>query len=120
LYDIEEQCKLLQFDLDSITEKRQAESLPILQAFRQWLEETLPQTIPRTPIHKAINYALKNYNGLVQYTSDGMLSVDNNQLEGKSVRLPLDGTTICSPAHTGAENLQRSFTASWLPVNFKR
>jgi transposase len=70
---IEEECKLLQLDFEGITEKRQAESLPLLQAFWQWLEATLPQTIPKTPIYKAINYALKNYNGLVQYTSDGML-----------------------------------------------
>ena len=46
-------------------------------------KQTLPQTIPKTPIYKAINYALKNYNGLVQYTTDGMLPIDNNQLEGQ-------------------------------------
>ena len=83
LYDIEEECKLLQLDFDGITEKRQGESLPILKEFRQWLEVTLPQTIPKTPIYKAINYALKNYKGLVQYINDGMLPIDNNQLEGQ-------------------------------------
>ena len=72
LYDIEEECKSLQLDFDGITEKRKGESLPILQEFRQWMEATLPQTIPKTPIYKAINYALKNNKGLVAYVNDGM------------------------------------------------
>jgi transposase len=83
LYDIEQECKFLQLDYDGITAKRQAESLPLLQAFRQWLEATLPQTVARTPIHKAITYTLKNYPALVRYTTDGMLPVDNNELEGQ-------------------------------------
>ncbi|MGZ3890618.1 MAG: IS66 family transposase [Mucilaginibacter sp.] len=83
LYDIEAQCKSLQLDFDGITEKRQSESLPVLEAFHDWLQENLPKTIARTPIHKAITYALKNYPALVQYTADGMLAIDNNQLEGQ-------------------------------------
>jgi transposase len=104
LYDIEEECKLLQLDYDGITAKRKSESLPLLQAFRQWLKETLPKTIPRTPIYKAINYALKNYNGLVQYTSDGMLSVDNNQLEGQIRAIALGRHNhLFAGSHRGGE-----------------
>jgi transposase len=104
LYDIEDQCKLLQLDYDGITEKRQAESLPLLQSLRQWLHQTLPQTIPRTPIYKAINYALKNYNGLVQYTSDGMLSIDNNQLEGQIRAIALGRHNhLFAGSHRGGE-----------------
>jgi len=104
LYDIEEDCKLLQLDFDGITEKRQAESLPILQEFRQWLEATLPQTIPKTPIYKAINYALKNYNGLVQYVNDGMLPIDNNQLEGQIRAIALGRHNhLFAGSHRGGE-----------------
>jgi len=104
LYDIEEECKLLQLDFDGITEKRQAESLPILQEFRQWLEATLPQTIPKTPIYKAINYALKNYKGLVQYVNDGMLPIDNNQLEGQIRAIALGRHNhLFAGSHRGGE-----------------
>ena len=104
LYDIEEECKLLELDFDGITEKRQAESLPILQDFRQWLEATLPQTIPQTPIYKAINYALKNYKGLVQYVNDGMLPIDNNQLEGQIRAIALGRHShLFAGSHRGGE-----------------
>jgi transposase len=83
LYEIEQQCKLLELDYDDITIKRQAEALPVLHAFHEWLQKTLPQTIARTPIHKAISYALNNYHALLHYTCDGMLPIDNNQLEGQ-------------------------------------
>jgi transposase len=104
LYDIEEECKLLELDFDGITEKRQVKSLPILQEFRQWLEATLPQTIPKTPIYKAINYALKNYKGLVEYVNDGMLPIDNNQLEGQIRAIALGRHNhLFAGSHRGGE-----------------
>lgn len=83
LYGIEEACKLLHLDYDGITARRQSESLPVLQAFREWLVAELPKTIARTPINKAIAYTLNNYDALKRYTADGMLPIDNNQLEGQ-------------------------------------
>lgn len=83
LYDIEEECKVLQLDYDSITEKRQSQSLLLLKEFREWLTAELPKTIARTPIYKAITYALNHFEALVTYTTDGMLQIDNNLLEGQ-------------------------------------
>ena len=104
LYAIEEQCKVLQLDYDGITEKRQTESLPVLQALRQWLEATLPQTVPKTPIYKAINYALQNYKGLTQYVNDGMLPIDNNQLEGQIRAIALGRHAhLFAGSHRGGE-----------------
>lgn len=78
LYGIEQDCKLLTLDFDAITAKRRLESLPVLEAFRRWLEMELPKTTPRSPIYKAIAYTLNNFSALVKYTEDGMLSIDNN------------------------------------------
>lgn len=104
LYEIEQECKLLQLDFDGITLKRQSESLPILQAFGQWLKTELPKTIPRTPIHKAISYAMKNYPGLVQYSADGMLPVDNNDLEGQIRAIALGRHShLFAGSHRGGE-----------------
>jgi transposase len=83
LYGIERSCKDQQLDYDAITQRRQSGSLPLLQDFREWLQTELPKTTPRTPIHKAIGYALQHFDGLLHYTMDGMLEPDNNCLEGQ-------------------------------------
>jgi transposase len=104
LYDIEEECKLLQLDYDAITDKRQSESLPILQEFHQWLTAELPKTIARTPIHKAIAYTLNHFDALTKYSSDGILQIDNNQLEGQIRRIALGRNNyLFAGSHRGGE-----------------
>ena len=104
LYDIEAECKMVDLDFDGITEKRQAEALPILQAFRRWLLDTLPLLIPKTPIYKAVNYALNNYNGITQYVNDGILCIDNNQLEGQIRAIALGRNAhLFAGSHRGGE-----------------
>jgi transposase len=89
LYDIEQECKEQQLDFDMITDQRQSRSLPLLNEFRQWLRAELPKTIERTPIYKAIAYALRHFEALAKYTEDGMLQIDNNLLEGQIRALAL-------------------------------
>ena len=104
LYGIEQECKLLQLDYDAITDKRQAESLPILHDLKKWLQAELPKTIGRTPINKAIAYTLNNYNALVRYTDDGMLPIDNNQLEGQIRAIALGRHNhLFAGSHRGGE-----------------
>jgi len=83
LYDIEQECKLLNLDFDAVTARRQSEALPILEDLQKWAQSMLGQTTPKTPIYKALHYTLKNFKALSAYTSDGMLSIDNNELEGQ-------------------------------------
>jgi transposase len=133
LYAIEQECKVLQLDYDGITAKRQAESLPVLQALHGWLQETLPQTIARTPIHKAITYSLKNYTALLKYTTDGMLPIDNNQLEGQIRAIALGRHNhLFAGSHRGGElaaiiysfmatcKLQKIDPAKWLEDVLRR
>ena len=127
LYGIEEECKIQELDFDGITDKRQSEAMPILQAFRQWLMEELPKTIPRTPIHQAIAYTLKHYEKLIKYAQDGMLSIDNNQLEGQIRAIALGRHNhMFAGSHRGGElaavaysfiatcKLQKIDPAKWL------
>ena len=101
--------------------------MPILQAFRQWLMEELPKTIPRTPIHQAIAYTLKHYEKLIKYAQDGMLSIDNNQLEGQIRAIALGRHNhMFAGSHRGGElaavaysfiatcKLQKIDPAKWL------
>jgi hypothetical protein len=133
LYAIEEECKLLQLDFDGITDKRQAEALPLLKAFRQWLEAELPRTILRTPIHQAIAYTLNHYEKLIKYTSDGMLPIDNNPLEGQIRAIALGRHNhLFAGSHRGGElaavaysfmatcKLQKIDPAKWLEDVLRR
>lgn len=51
LYQIEQQSKTKGLTYDEITEKRQLESVPVLDSFYQWLQEELPRVIP---VHRFI------------------------------------------------------------------
>lgn len=104
LYGIEQECKDLELDYDGITDKRQAESVPLLRALRQWLEAELPRTIARTPIHQAIAYTLNHYDKLIKYTSDGMRPIDNNLLEGQIRSIALGrNNALFAGSHRGGE-----------------
>ena len=133
LYGVEQECKLLQLDYDGITAKRQAESLPILHDLKKWLQAELPKTIGRTPIHKAIGYTLHHYEALVRYTEDGMLPIDNNQLEGQIRAIALGRHNhLFAGSHRGGElaaiiysfiatcKLQKIDPAHWLDDVLRR
>jgi transposase len=133
LYAVEQECKLLQLDYDGITEKRHAAAVPLLSALHQWLQETLPHTIARTPLHKAVTYTLKNYTELLHYTTDGMLSIDNNALEGQIRAIALGRNShLFAGSHRGGElaaimysfmatcKLQKIDTAKWLDDVLRR
>lgn len=81
LYQVERQAKAAGLTYDQITEKRQLESVPVLDRFYLWLQDQLPKTIPGTPICKAIGYTLNRFKELRIYVTDGMLEIDNNFTE---------------------------------------
>lgn len=133
LYGIEQECKLLELDYDAITEKRQSESIPILESMKLWLQAELPKTTPRTPIYKAIAYTLNNYNALLRYTSDGMLLADNNILERQIRSIALGRhNSLFAGSHRGGElaaimysfmatcKLQKIDPAKWLDDVLRR
>jgi transposase len=81
LYSIEEECRTQDLSYDQIGEKRQLESVPVLDNFYQWLQLELPKVIPGSPIQRAIAYSLSRFKELRVYTTDGMLQIDNNFME---------------------------------------
>jgi len=79
LYGIEKLGKDL--EAEARGELRIRESVPRLQALRNWFAETRPQVLDKGPMGKAIDYALSNWEALVRYTEDGRLPIDNNAAE---------------------------------------
>jgi transposase len=60
---------------------RQEKSLSVLTALKAWLDAEQPKVLPKSLIGLAIAYALKNWQALVRYTTDGFLDIDNNVAE---------------------------------------
>lgn len=79
LYAIEKKIKAL--TPPEILKVRQEESLPILAGFLAWLRENEKVIVPSTPTGKAIFYALSQWDKLIAYAGDPLVSIDNNYME---------------------------------------
>ena len=60
---------------------RQQQSQPILNKLNAWLEKSLPQTPPQSPIGKALYYLHNQWAHLINYVCDGDYPIDNNAAE---------------------------------------
>lgn len=81
LYAIERSAKEQRMPPDQIRELRCKEALPILERLKTWLQENYLQVLPKSPIGKAIAYALPRWDRLSLYATDGRLQIDNNPIE---------------------------------------
>jgi hypothetical protein len=60
---------------------RQQHSWPLLAEFRQWLQATEQTVLPKSPVGQALQYVLPRWDGLVRYSENGALSIDNKLSE---------------------------------------
>jgi transposase len=60
---------------------RQEKSVPLLWPFQAWLVKHRDQVLPKSPIGEAIGYACNLGVALSRYTTQGYLSIDNNEAE---------------------------------------
>ena len=60
---------------------RQEHSLPLLKAFKTWLDEQATKALPESLIGKAISYTRNQWEYLSRYVEDGRAPIDNNILE---------------------------------------
>ncbi len=81
LYAVEQSARARMLDAADITALRDKQSRPLLEAFRQWLDETALITPPGSLLGKAVSYALNQWGRLIVYLQDGHLSMDNNLAE---------------------------------------
>ena len=76
LYRVEKTLK------DKTTEEkliaRQQQSQLILDKLKNWLEKSLTQAPPQTPIGKALHYCHNQWPHLINYVRDGDYPIDNN------------------------------------------
>jgi hypothetical protein len=60
---------------------REEKSRPILEALYPLLEGTQAKVLPKSPLGKAIGYALNEWEALKRFLEDGRLEIDNNLTE---------------------------------------
>ena len=53
-------------------------SAPQLASFKRWLNQQRLTALPKSPLGKAIRYAMNNWRALCRYLCDGELTIDNN------------------------------------------
>ena len=60
---------------------RQQHSLPVLVAFKKWLDDQAPKVLPESLTGKAISYAQNQWDYMTRYVGHGLAPIDNNVLE---------------------------------------
>ena len=60
---------------------RQAESRPLVEAMKTWLEQELARVSAKSALADAIRYALRHWNGLSLFLEDGRVEIDSNTVE---------------------------------------
>jgi transposase len=79
LYRVEKEARTL--TAEDRLRLRQLQSQPILEKLQNYLLETQPEVLPKSPEGRAVRYTLKNWNALTRYCQDGDLAIDNNATE---------------------------------------
>jgi transposase len=81
LYQIEREAKELSLTSEQRAQLRNQKSKPLLDQFKQWLDEIYPTTLPQSPLGKALKYCINWWPGLTRFLEDGRLEIDNNLTE---------------------------------------
>jgi hypothetical protein len=90
LYEIESRAKKEKYDEAKLLEVRQNEAKPILAEIKVALGEYKDQTLPKSPMGKAVTYSLNQWDALVRYVEDPILEIDNNISE-RTLRMVVIG-----------------------------
>ena len=83
LYEIERRCRNEELSFEERHKIRQKEAVPILKNLDEWMVQEIanPNLLPKSLIHKALNYTYSRWKGLSAYGHDGQLEIDNNWVE---------------------------------------
>ena len=79
---------------------RQAESIPVLDALRAWLDDTLVKVPPSSPLGKAMRYLDNQWAALVRFCDDGRYGIDTNPVEN-AIRPFWTLGSLCPLSSTG-------------------
>ncbi len=81
LYAIERQAKAQGLEGEALVEVRREKALPLLGAFKKWLDKKDGQVVPKSLLGKAVAYARQQWPRLEVYVDHAFLTPDNNLAE---------------------------------------
>lgn len=81
LYDVEHEADDRNLSYEERSKLRMELSVPILRGFEAWLQAEYPKVMPKSPIGKAIHFALGRYDRLCRHVIDGRYRIDSNLVE---------------------------------------
>jgi hypothetical protein len=81
MYDIERVATEQGVSGEERARRRQAESWPLLEELRKWVEETRAKAPPSTPLGKAIRYVEARWLSLCVFVLDGRIPMDDGEVE---------------------------------------
>lgn len=81
IYALERTAREQQLTHEERKKLREKHATPILKELEEWLKVEYGRVAPASDIGKAIAYALKRWDKLLVYTTDGKLEIDNNLVE---------------------------------------
>jgi len=81
LYAIEKHCTKKKLNDAERAAVRLEHSVPLLDELFAWMALKEAEVLPKSPMAKALRYALKLEQALRRYATDGRLEIDNNRAE---------------------------------------
>jgi transposase len=81
LFALERQAEEEKLAGEQLRARRQEAARPILDSFRQWLDQMSRQVLPKSALAAAIGYSLRQWPALTRYLEDGDLTPDNSASE---------------------------------------
>ncbi len=101
LYVMEDQAQEEDLEAEGVKVLRQKFSKPILEdQIKPLLESWGPEVLPKSPMGKAVTYALNQWEALHRYWENGILCIDHSLSERVSKRWLWAARTGCSVAVT--------------------
>ena len=82
---------------------RQSRAKPIFDDLEEWLHAQLPKISGKSPLAKAIRYALNRLPKTRPYLDNGFLELDNNTAERAMKPVAIGRKTGCLPDHSAVE-----------------
>jgi transposase len=102
LYAIEREAKEL--SAEDRKKVRLDKALPIINELGKWLHNERQQTLPSSPIGKAIAYTTSLWDSLQNYLHNGYLNIDNNLIENSIRPIALGRKNhLFAGSHNGAK-----------------
>ena len=81
------------------------EPVPRIEAFELWLTGQSARVSGKSPLGEALRYIARYWQGLILFTSDGRIEIDNNAVERTMRPIALNRKNALFAGHdTGAEN----------------